>query len=100
MSPRASSSWMNAWGIDVGAVFGAVMKKAIALRSSRRPLLVSDAEDALRGPGERIGSIAYDEFLAGGDAGFAWQLPGDEWDAIALNYTSGTTGNPKGVVYH
>ena len=47
-----------------------------------------------------IGSIGYEDFVAGGDPSFAWQLPGDEWDAIALNYTSGTTGNPKGVVYH
>ncbi|WP_020649142.1 acyl-CoA synthetase [Solimonas variicoloris] len=42
----------------------------------------------------------YEDFLAGGDPAFAWQLPADEWDAIALNYTSGTTGDPKGVVYH
>jgi len=47
-----------------------------------------------------VGSLDYDDFVAGGDAGFDWQLPADEWDAIALNYTSGTTGNPKGVVYH
>jgi fatty-acyl-CoA synthase len=47
-----------------------------------------------------IGSAVYDEFVASGDPDYAWQLPPDEWDAIALNYTSGTTGNPKGVVYH
>ena len=52
------------------------------------------------GEGERIGALEYEAFLAGGDPAFAWSLPGDEWDAIALNYTSGTTGNPKGVVYH
>ena len=64
-------------------------------------LLVIDVEDALyTGPVERIGSIEYDDFLATGDAAFEWQFPADEWDAIALNYTSGTTGNPKGVVYH
>ena len=51
-------------------------------------------------PGERLGEIEYEEFLREGDPEFAWQMPRDEWDAIALNYTSGTTGNPKGVVYH
>ncbi|MDP2034966.1 MAG: acyl-CoA synthetase [Polaromonas sp.] len=81
--------------------FAGIVKKALALRQSKTPLLVIDVEDAMyTGPVERIGSIRYDEFLAGGDAGFAWRLPDDEWDAIALNYTSGTTGNPKGVVYH
>ncbi|MDP2448462.1 MAG: acyl-CoA synthetase [Polaromonas sp.] len=81
--------------------FAGVMKKALALRQSGAPLLVIDVEDTLyTGPVERIGSIRYDEFLASGDAGFAWRQPDDEWDAIALNYTSGTTGNPKGVVYH
>ena len=81
--------------------FAGIVKKALALRQSKAPLLVIDVEDAMyTGPVERSGSIRYDEFLAGGDAGFAWRLPDDEWDAIALNYTSGTTGNPKGVVYH
>jgi fatty-acyl-CoA synthase len=81
--------------------FAGLMQKALALRKAATPLLVIDVEDALyTGPLQRIGSITYDEFLASGDAGFAWQLPADEWDAIALNYTSGTTGNPKGVVYH
>ncbi|HQR99154.1 MULTISPECIES: acyl-CoA synthetase [unclassified Polaromonas] len=87
--------------VIVDAEFAGVMKKALALRQSSAPLLVIDVEDALyTGPVERIGSIRYDEFLASGDAGFAWRQPDDEWDAIALNYTSGTTGNPKGVVYH
>jgi fatty-acyl-CoA synthase len=49
---------------------------------------------------QSLGSTDYDAFVASGDAAFAWSLPADEWDAIALNYTSGTTGNPKGVVYH
>lgn len=87
--------------VIVDPEFAAVMKKALALRQSKAPLLVIDVEDALyTGPVERIGSIRYDEFLASGDAEFAWRQPDDEWDAIALNYTSGTTGNPKGVVYH
>ena len=87
--------------VIVDPEFAAVMKKALALRQSGVPLLVIDVEDAMyTGPVERIGSIRYDEFLASGDAEFAWRQPDDEWDAIALNYTSGTTGNPKGVVYH
>jgi fatty-acyl-CoA synthase len=52
------------------------------------------------GEGERLGDLEYDDFLAEGDPDFAWSLPRDEWDAITLNYTSGTTGDPKGVVYH
>ncbi|MEX0814727.1 MAG: acyl-CoA synthetase [Dongiaceae bacterium] len=48
----------------------------------------------------RVGVIEYEDFLAGGDPAFAWTPPADEWQAIALSYTSGTTGNPKGVVYH
>ena len=81
--------------------FAGIMQKALALREATTPLLVIDVQDSLyTGPVQRIGSIGYDEFVAAGDASFAWQLPADEWDAIALNYTSGTTGNPKGVVYH
>ena len=49
--------------------------------------------------GESLGRD-YEDFLAGGDPDYAWAMPGDEWDAIALNYTSGTTGDPKGVVCH
>ncbi|HXE49356.1 MAG TPA: acyl-CoA synthetase [Ramlibacter sp.] len=86
--------------VIVDPEFAGVMTKAIALRREKRPLLVVDVEDALyTGPVERAGSIGYEDFLAGGDPAFEWQLPADEWDAIALNYTSGTTGNPKGVVY-
>ena len=87
--------------VIVDPEFAAVMKKAMALRKSKSPLLAIDVTDALfTGTVERIGSVDYEDFLAGGDPQFAWKLPADEWDAIALNYTSGTTGNPKGVVYH
>ena len=87
--------------VIVDPEFAGVMKQAIALRKSAAPLLVMDVEDAVyTGPVERIGSTTYDAFVAGGDACFDWKLPADEWEAIALNYTSGTTGNPKGVVYH
>ena len=69
-----------------------------ALAPEERPFVV-DIDDPL-GPSARIGAITYEAFLAGGDPDFAWAPPPDEWDAIALNYTSGTTGNPKGVIYH
>ncbi|MFN5097188.1 acyl-CoA synthetase [Limnohabitans sp.] len=91
----------EAKAVIVDPEFAAVMKKALALRQSTRPLLVIDVQDALyTGATEPLGSVTYEAFVARGDADFAWSLPGDEWDAIALNYTSGTTGNPKGVVYH
>ncbi len=91
----------EAKAVIVDPEFAPVMRKAIALRKEAKPLLVIDAEDALfAGDAQRIGSTTYEEFLGQGDPAFAWELPADEWDAIALNYTSGTTGNPKGVVYH
>ncbi|HWD60280.1 MAG TPA: acyl-CoA synthetase [Stellaceae bacterium] len=77
--------------------FAPVVKAALA-QLDRKPLVI-DIADAL-GPGERLGEMDYEAFLAQGDPGFAELTPRDEWDAIALNYTSGTTGNPKGVVYH
>ncbi len=87
--------------VIVDPEFADTMKKALALRKATTPVLVIDVEDAVfTGKAERIGSITYEDFLAKGDAGYAWKLPDNEWDAIALNYTSGTTGNPKGVVYH
>jgi fatty-acyl-CoA synthase len=89
----------EAKAVIVDVEFVPVLKKALALRQATTPLLVIDAEDAVFGPGETLGSQSYEAFLAQGDAAFEWDLPGDEWDAIALNYTSGTTGNPKGVVY-
>jgi fatty-acyl-CoA synthase len=84
----------------VDSEFAAVMQQALALRQRTQPLVVIDVADAVFGPGTAIGSVEYEDFLQQGDPEFAWQLPADEWDAIALNYTSGTTGNPKGVVYH
>ena len=61
---------------------------------------VIDVEDAEFEGGTRLGDMDYEAFLATGDPEFEWRWPEDEWEAIALNYTSGTTGNPKGVVYH
>ncbi len=89
----------EAKAVIVDREFASVMKAALAL-SSRKPLVIDADDPEYKGPGERIGSIEYEDFVAGGDAGYAWQLPADEWQSICLNYTSGTTGNPKGVVYH
>ncbi|HXP31204.1 MAG TPA: acyl-CoA synthetase [Stellaceae bacterium] len=78
--------------------FSAVIEKALA-QLARRPLVI-DIDDPLAPPGKLLGEMDYERFIAAGDPEFAWQGPADEWDAISLNYTSGTTGNPKGVVYH
>ena len=80
--------------------FSAVMAQALKQVGEQRILVIDVDDPVYDGPGERIGSTDYESFIAAGDPDFAWQLPGDEWDAIALNYTSGTTGNPKGVVIH
>ena len=79
--------------------FSDVVKEALTQFDSA-DLLVIDIEDNSFDGGEKLGSLTYDALLAEGDASFDWSLPADEWDAITLNYTSGTTGNPKGVVYH
>ncbi|HMO28329.1 acyl-CoA synthetase [Enterovirga sp.] len=79
--------------------FSGLMKEALAL-AKVKPLVIDVDDPEYAGPGEAIGSAGYEEFLAGGDPAFAWSAPLDEWDAIALNYTSGTTGDPKGVVTH
>jgi fatty-acyl-CoA synthase len=78
--------------------FSGVIAKALSLLETK-PLVI-DIDDVLAPPGALLGEMDYERFIADGDADFAWQKPPDEWDAIALNYTSGTTGNPKGVVYH
>ncbi|MBY5971906.1 acyl-CoA synthetase [Ferrimonas balearica] len=79
--------------------FAPVAAEAVAM-CHRSDLLIVDIEDPLHGPADPIGALTYEALLAEGDPTFAWAPPGDEWDAITLNYTSGTTGNPKGVVYH
>jgi len=71
-----------------------------ALDKLGRKLPMIDIDDAFAVSGECLGEKDYEAFLAEGDPEFAWTPPADEWQAIALNYTSGTTGNPKGVVYH
>jgi fatty-acyl-CoA synthase len=67
---------------------------------ARKPLVIDVDDPLYQGPGNRLGEMEYEELLATGPEDFAWTPPGDETAAIALNYTSGTTGNPKGVVYH
>jgi len=76
-----------------------VIKAALELLEGPKPLVI-DSLDPEFTSGERLGDIDYESFIDKGDPNYAWQLPDDEWDAITLNYTSGTTGNPKGVVYH
>ncbi len=89
--------------VIVDPEFVPTMKKALALARADggREILVVDAEDVeFSTPSEKIGALTYEQLLAEGDPHFKWNLPTDEWAAICLNYTSGTTGNPKGVVYH
>jgi fatty-acyl-CoA synthase len=82
--------------------FVPLLRVALAMLKGPAPLIVEvedeEASDAARA--STLDGIGYEALLAEGDAGFAWPMPRDEWDAITLNYTSGTTGRPKGVVYH
>ena len=78
--------------------FSASIAKALT-RVKVKPLVIDVEDPAFQG-GESLGETDYETLIAGGDADFNWSLPSDEWNAISLNYTSGTTGNPKGVVYH
>ena len=89
----------EAKAILVDPEYSGTVVKALSLMKAKRPIVI-DVDDALFPDAERIGDIEYEAFLGEGDPGFAWSLPPDEWDAIALNYTSGTTGDPKGVVTH
>jgi fatty-acyl-CoA synthase len=79
--------------------FAPTIKAALA-RLKVKPVVVDYDDPEFPQTGERLSDLEYEQLLAGGDPEFAWRMPDDEWDAIALNYTSGTTGNPKGVVYH
>jgi fatty-acyl-CoA synthase len=79
--------------------FSKTVKAALA-QAKVKPLVIDYDDPEFTGAGGRLGELEYEAFLAEGDPDFAWKMPDDEWDAISLNYTSGTTGDPKGVVYH
>ena len=79
--------------------FSPTIAAALALLK-KKPLVIDYDDPEFPQSGKRLGKIDYEKFLKSGDPKFSWKMPADEWDAIALNYTSGTTGNPKGVVYH
>jgi fatty-acyl-CoA synthase len=85
--------------ILVDPEFAGVIAEALTLMTGPKPFVI-DADDPAFAGGKGIGEIEYENALSQGDPGFAGRLPPDEWDAIALSYTSGTTGNPKGVVTH
>ncbi|MCO5148304.1 MAG: acyl-CoA synthetase [Aquamicrobium sp.] len=84
--------------------FSNVVREALTIAKAKPLVIDFDdpdyGDDAPYPKGNRVGSLDYQDFVASGDEGFSWSMPDDEWDAISLNYTSGTTGNPKGVVYH
>ncbi|PPR64196.1 MAG: Long-chain-fatty-acid--CoA ligase, partial [Alphaproteobacteria bacterium MarineAlpha4_Bin2] len=79
-------------------VFSPIIQEALMLAKTN-PVVI-DIDDPLEQDGELLGQTEYEDFLRDGDAGYLWAPPDDEWQALSLNYTSGTTGNPKGVVYH
>ncbi len=78
--------------------FAPVIAEAVA--GLERPPIIIDVNDPAGPGGDRLGELEYEDFLLQGDPDFEWRLPDDEWQSISLNYTSGTTGRPKGVVYH
>ena len=89
----------EARAILVDPEFSSVVEEAVS-RLAIKPLII-DVDDALyEGEARRIGAVEYEALLGEGDPEYAYRLPEDEWQAISLNYTSGTTGKPKGVVYH
>lgn len=79
--------------------FSPTVKEALKI-ANVKPIIIDYDDPEYDGEGELLGEQEYETFIQNGDANFVWKMPDDEWDAISLNYTSGTTGNPKGVVYH
>jgi fatty-acyl-CoA synthase len=83
--------------------FAPVMREALQRMTGEKPLIIDIVDPVARGggkPEDRLGTRTYDEFLAAGDPDYPWRLPEDEWQTLSLNYTSGTSGRPKGVLYH
>jgi fatty-acyl-CoA synthase len=80
--------------------FSRTVTEALALMKGPRPVVIDYDDPECAAGGSPLGGVGYEAFIASGDPAYAWAGPADEWDAISLNYTSGTTGNPKGVVYH
>ncbi len=89
----------NTKALIVDREFAPVVREALTL-SKVQPLLIDYDDPEFPQPHERLSYLDYEEFVQTGDPAFQWRMPDDEWEAISLNYTSGTTGNPKGVVYH
>ena len=85
--------------VIVDREYASVMAAALA-KTAVKPFVIGYDDPVFPQPASPISETDYEDFIAGGDPGFAWRMPDDEWDAISLNYTSGTTGNPKGVVSH
>jgi len=79
--------------------FSATVKEALGI-AKEKPFVIDYDDPEFAQDGELLGEAEYEDFISGGDEDFTWARPDDEWNAISLNYTSGTTGNPKGVVYH
>ena len=106
LDPEAIAFMLNhgeAKVVIVDPEFAPIMKKALAIALAEMPrkILVIDAlDDLYTAESECLGAQSYEQFIGQGDPDFSWRTPTDEWEAICLNYTSGTTGNPKGVVYH
>ena len=87
----------------VDTEFAAVMREALKRMTGAKPLIIDIVDPAARAggkPEDRLGAQTYGEFLATGDSDYPWVLPQDEWQSLSLNYTSGTSGRPKGVLYH
>ncbi|MHA1528880.1 MAG: AMP-binding protein, partial [Alphaproteobacteria bacterium] len=85
--------------VIVDSELAPLLRDALGLVQGPAPVVVEYTDPTVEAARAGLGQD-YEDFLAGGDPAFAWAMPADEWDAISLNYTSGTTGNPKGVVYH
>jgi len=84
--------------VIVDSGFAPLLRQAMDLLGRQLPVI--DIVDEQADTGKEFGGDTYEDLIAAGDPSFDWQLPADEWQALALNYTSGTSGRPKGVVYH